>query len=74
MSCRSYLEEVHALTGSDVVGKTIMLMTSVKGRHTGRVWFIILSASLRIVVMRSSLLSCILKTPYLDLEKILSSG
>ena len=49
-------------------------MTSVKGRHTGRVRLMTLSASLRIVVMCSSLLSCILKNPYLDLEKILSSG
>ena len=51
-------------------------MTSVKGRHTGRVRLMTLSASLRIVVtwcMCSSLLSCIYKNPYLDLEKILSS-
>ena len=33
--------------------------TSVKGRHTGRVRLMTLSASLRIVVMCSSLLSCI---------------
>ena len=43
-------------------------MTSVKGWHTGRVWLMTPSASLRIVVMCSSLLSCIKKT-YLDLEK-----
>ena len=52
-------------------------MTSVKGRHTGRVRLMTLSASLRIVViMCSSLLPGILyiKNPYLDLEKILSSG
>ena len=34
-------------------------MTSVKGWHTGRVWFMTLSASLRIVVVCFSLLSCI---------------
>ena len=34
-------------------------MTSVKGWHTGRVRLMTLSASLRIVVMCSSLLSCI---------------
>ena len=48
-------------------------MTSVKGWHTGRVWFMTLSASLRIVVMCSSLLSCIYirkkKKNYLDLKK-----
>ena len=43
-------------------------MTSVKGWHTGRVWLMTPSASLRIVVICSSLLSCI-KKPYLDLEK-----
>ena len=48
-------------------------MTSVKGWHTGRVRLMTLSASLRIVVM-CSLLSCILKKKYLDLEKNLSSG
>ena len=42
-----------------IVITTMTLMTSVKGRHTGRVWFMTLSASLRIVVMCSSLLSCI---------------
>ena len=47
-------------------------MTSVKGWHTGRVWFMTLSASLRIVVMCSSLLSCIyiyFFLNYLDLKK-----
>ena len=48
-------------------------MTSVKGWHAGRVRLMTLSASLRIGVMCSSLLSCI-KKPYLDLEKVLSSG
>ena len=47
-------------------------MISVKGWHTGRVWSMTLSASLRTVVICSSLLSCIKKN-YLDLEKILSS-
>ena len=46
-------------------------MTSVKGWHTGRVWFMTFSASLRIVVMCFSLLPY--KT-YLDLGKILSGG
>ena len=49
-------------------------MTSVNGWHTGRVQLMNLSASLRIVVMCSSLLSCIYKKNYLDLEKLLSSG
>ena len=33
-------------------------MTSVKGWHTGRVWLMAISASLRIVVMCFSLFSC----------------
>ena len=49
-------------------------MTLVKRWHTGRVRFMTLSASLRIVVMCFSLLPCVEKKNYLDLRKILSGG
>ena len=51
-------------------------MTSVKGWHTGRVWSMTLSASIRVVVTRYVFFFIILykKNNYLDLEKILSSG
>ena len=32
MSCRSYLEEVHALTGSDVVGETVVVFFTLTDR------------------------------------------
>ena len=48
-------------------------MTSVKGWHTGRVWFMTLSASLRIVVMCSSFIILYIKKKkkknYLDLKE-----
>ena len=51
-----------------------VVLDSVKGWYTGRVWLMTLSASLRIVVMCSSYFPIYIKTNYLDLEKILSSG
>ena len=51
-------------------------MTSVKGWHTGRVWLMTLSASLRIPGSGYVFFIIILyiKKNYLDLEKILSIG
>ena len=44
-------------------------MTSVKGWHTGRLWSMTLSASLRTVILCFSLLLPYYKNPSLDLEK-----
>ena len=49
-------------------------MTSVKGRHTGRVRFMTLSASLRIGVMCSSLLSCVSGTRFSMLDWVRVTG
>ena len=62
VSCHSFILDVRLVDVARGMLRKICscwtLMTSVKGRHTGRVRSMTLSASLRIVVM-CSLLSCI---------------